>query len=71
MSYPQLKLLIDGEWIAETGAGTLSVTNPVINVKGTLSLLITDPARVETAQMIYAARGTTFEGVQVDFRGVK
>lgn len=28
MSYPQLKLLIDGEWIAETGAGTLSVTNP-------------------------------------------
>lgn len=28
MSYPELKLLIDGQWIGETSSGTLSVTNP-------------------------------------------
>lgn len=46
-------------------------TNPVIDVSGTLALLVNDPERVETSQMIYAVTGKTADGAPVTFRGVK
>ncbi len=55
MSYPILKLFIDGQWIARTGAGTLPVLNPADgSVLGQLP--VAGEAEITAAQQA-AARG--------------